>query len=152
MTKSFFIATAIISFLFYGCCTTDYVTHTPQYVVIKNYGGFKLTNINPQNQQENLVIVNEKLEARTIIDNGDTLCLIRPYYGLVGGGFNSGVKVLLVNKILNRTDTLRVKFSLKQVNSCNEYPVMDEASLNSKKGVSRTITGLYGNVTELKFK
>lgn len=152
MTKSFFIKITIISFLLWGCCSTDYVTHSPQYVVIKSYGGFNLTRLNLQDQLENLVIVSEKLEARTIIDKGDTLCLIRPYYGLVGGGFNSNVKVLLVNKILNRTDTLRVKFSLKKVNSCNEYPVIDEASLNNKKGISRTITGLYGDVIELKFK
>ena len=152
MTKSFFISITVISFLFWGCCTTDYVTHTPQYVVIKNYGGFKLTNINLQGQQENLLIVSEKLEARTIIAQGDTLCLIKPYYGLVGGGFNPSIKVLLVNKILNRTDTLRVKFSLKKVDSCNEYPVMDEASLNGNKGVSRTLNEIYGNIIELKFK
>jgi hypothetical protein len=152
MTKSFFITVIIVSFLFWGCCTTDYVTHTPQYVVIKSYGGFKLTNINLQGQQENLSIVSEKLEARTIIDKGDTLCLIGPYYSLVGGGFNPATKVLLVNKILNRTDTLRAKFSLKKVDSCNEYPVMDEATLNGKKGVFRTVKGLYGNVIELKFK
>lgn len=152
MTKSFFNSITVISFLFWGCCSTDYVTHTPQYVVIKNYGGFKLTNINLQGQQENLLIVSEKLEARTIIAQGDTLCLISPYYGLVGGGFNSSIKVLLVNKILNRTDTLRVKFSLKKVDSCNEYPVMDEASLNGNKGVSRKVNGLYGDIIELKFK
>ena len=151
MTKQFSITITIL-LLLTGCCTTDYVTHTPQYVVIKSYGGFKLTNINLQGQQENLSIVSEKLEARTIIDKGDTLCLIGPYYSLVGGGFNSATKVLLVNKILNRTDTLRAKFSLKKVDSCNEYPVMDEASLNGNKGISRTVSGLYGNVIELKFK
>jgi hypothetical protein len=152
MKKLHFITTIIISSLFYGCCTTDYVTHTPQYVVIKSYGGFNLTRPNSQDQLENLVIVSEKLEARTILDKGDTLCLIRPYYGLVGGGFNPAIKVLLVNKILNRTDTLRVKFSLKRVDKCNEYPVMDEATLNGKKGISRTVTGLYGDIIELKFK
>jgi hypothetical protein len=152
MKKQFFITPTIILFLFWGCCTTDYVTHTPQYVVIKSYGGFKLTNFNLQGKQENLLIVSEKLEARTIIDKGDTLCLIVTYYSLVGGGFNPDTKVLLVNKILNRTDTLRAKFSLKKVDSCNEYPVMDEASLNGNEGISRTVTGLYGNVIELKFK
>lgn len=152
MTKLFFISITIISFLLYGCCTPDYVTHTPQYVVIKSYGGFNLTRLNLQDQQENLVMVSEKLEARTIIDKGDTLCLIRPYYGLVGGGFNPSIKVLLVNKILNRTDTLRVKFSLKKVDKCNEYPVMDEATLNGKKGVPRSLLDFYGDVIELKFK
>ena len=152
MTKTFFISITIISFLFWGCCTTDYLTHTPQYVVIKSYGGLKLTNINLQNQQENLLIISEKLEAKTIIDKGDTLCLIRPYYGLVGGGFNPSIKVLLVNKILNRTDTLRVRFSLKKIDSCNEFPVMDEASLNGNKGFSRKVDGLYGDIIELKFK
>jgi hypothetical protein len=141
-----------ILLLLTGCCTTDYVTHTPQYIVIKSYGGFKLTNINLQGQQENLSIVSEKLEARTIIDKGDTLCMIKPYYGLVGGGFNPAIKVLLINKILNRTDTLNVKFSLKKINSCNEYPVMDEALLNGKKGVSRSLIDFYGDVIELKYK
>ncbi len=151
MTKQFSITVTIILFLT-GCCTTDYVTHIPQYVVIKSYGGFNLTRLNLQDQQENLMIVSEKLEARTIIDKGDTLCLIKPYYGLMNGGFNPAIKVLLVNKILNRTDTLRVKFSLKKVDNCNEYPVMDEATLNGRKGVTRTIPGLYGDVIELKYK
>jgi hypothetical protein len=68
------------------------------------------------------------------------------------GGFNKAIKVLIVNKILNRTDTLSVKFSLKKGDSCNEYPVMDEASLNGKKGIPRKIEGLYGDVIELKYK
>ena len=153
MKKQFFINAIFISLLLDSCCSKDNNNlYTPQYVVIKNYGGFKLTNINLQGQQENLLIVSEKLEARTIIAQGDTLCLIRPYYGLVGGGFNPSIKVLLVNKILNRTDTLRVKFSLKKVDSCNEYRVMDEASLNGNKGVSRKVNGLYGDIIELKFK
>jgi hypothetical protein len=87
-----------------------------------------------------------------LINKGDTLCLIKPYYGLVGGGFNPAIKVLLVNKILNRTDTLRVKFSLKKVDSSNEYPVMDEASLNGKKGIPRSLVDFYGDVIELKYK
>jgi hypothetical protein len=153
MKKLHFITTIFISLLFQSCCSKDNnVLYPPQYVVIKSYGGFNLTRLNLQDQQENLVIVSEKLEARTIIDKGDTLCLIRPYYGLVNGGFNPAIKVLLVNKILNRTDTLSVKFSLKKVDSCNEYPVMDEATLNGKKGISRTVTGLYGDIIELKFK
>ncbi len=151
MKKQFFTNISII-LLLTGCCTTDYVTHTPQYVVIKSYGGFNLTRLNLQDQQENLIIVSEKLEARTIIDKGDTLCLIRPYYGLVNGGFNPAIKVLLVNKILNRTDTLSVKFSLKKVDSCNEYPIMEEASLNGKKGITRNLVDFYGDVIELKYK
>jgi hypothetical protein len=152
MKKQFSINVAII-LLLTGCCTKDNnVPYPPQYVVIKSYGGFNLTRLNLQDQQENLVIVSEKLEARTIIDKGDTLCLIKPYYGLVGGGFNKAIKVLLINKILNRTDTLSVKFSLKKVDSCNEYPVMDEAMLNGKKGISRNLVDFYGDVIELKFK
>jgi hypothetical protein len=151
MKKQFFTNITII-LLLTGCCTTDYLTHIPQYVVIKSYGGFNLTRLNLQDRQENFVIVSEKLEARTIIDKGDTLCLIKPYYSLVGGGFNPAIKVLLVNKILNRTDTLSVKFSLKKVDSCNEYPIMDEAALNGKKGVPRNLEDFYGDVIELKFK
>ena len=53
---------------------------------------------------------------------------------------------------MNRTDTLDVKFYMKKIDSCNEYPVMNEASLNNTKGVSRTVNGLYGDFIELKFK
>lgn len=144
-------ATTILC-LFWGCCQTDYVSHTPQYVVIKNYGGMGLTKLNDKGQYENLSFIGEQLSARTIIVEGDTLCLISPYYGLTGGGFNSDTKVILVNKILNRTDTLNVKFSLKKIDNCNEYPIIDEAKLNSKKGVVREISGLYGNIFELKYK
>jgi hypothetical protein len=154
MIKSSFISIAIIYILMVSCCSTDHGPPTDtQYVVIKNYGGFNLTNA-----KDNLLFTNQYgykfgiSPAQTIIDNGDTLCVISPYYSLFGGEFNASSKGLLVNKILNRTDTLNVKFSLKKVDSCNEYPVMDEATLNGKKGVFRTVNGLYGNVIELKFK
>ena len=151
MKKQFFI---IISLLFYNCCSTDHEPPTnTQYVVIKNYGGFNLTNV-----KDNLLFTNQYSykfgisPAQTIINKSDTVCVISPYYSITGGEFNPAIKVLLVNKILNRTDTLDVKFYMKKIDSCNEYPVMNEASLNNTKGVSRTVNGLYGDFIELKFK
>jgi hypothetical protein len=143
----------IISIIMVSCCTTDHGPPTnTQYVVINNYGGFNLTNV-----KDNLLFTNQygyKLiisPGRTIIDNGDTLCVISPYYSLMSAEFNPSSKGLLVNKILNRTDTLNVTFSLKKVDSCNEYPIMTEATLNGKKGIPRTVNGLSGDVIELKY-
>jgi hypothetical protein len=145
---------SIFSILMAACCSTDHGPPTnTQYVVIKNYGGFNLTNV-----KENLLFTNQYgykygiSSAQTIVDKGDTLCVISPYYSITGEEFNPSSKGLLVNKILNRTDTLSVKFSLKKVDSCNEYPVMDEASLNGRKGVPRNLEDFYGDVIELKFK
>jgi hypothetical protein len=153
MKKQFSIIITII-LLLTGCCTKDNDTlYPPQYVVIKNYGGFNLTNV-----KDNLLYTNRygykysNSPGQTIIDKGDTLCVISPYYSVVSGEFNPSSEAFLVNKILNRTDTLRVRFSMKKVDSCNDYLVMDEASLNGRKGVPRKIEGFYGDIIELKFK
>lgn len=159
MTKQFFICTIIISVLLESCCSKDNnIPYAPQSVVIKSYGGVSLTKINSQGKQDNIQVTTQNglkldiMTPQTIIDQGDTLFVINPYYSSSGGEFNPSVKALLVNKIFNRVDTLNVKFSLKRIDACNENVQIDEATLNGKKGDFRKVTSLYGDVIELKFK
>jgi hypothetical protein len=131
----------------------------PQLVLIKNYGGLNLTKMNSQGAMENLLITNLNglnlvkgygASFRIIVDKGDTLCAIQPMNSSQNENFKYSEKLLLVNKILNRTDTLLVRYSMQKVDQCNDRINLDEASLNNKKGITRKISD-YPDAIEVKF-
>lgn len=119
----------------------------PQYVVIKNYStkGLKITS-------ENGIDLQAKGYGTSFfvsIENIDTLSFINPVNSLNNDLAKKSEKVLLSNNLLNKTDTLFIKYSIKKVDSCNEYLKIDEAYLNGKKGIVRK-TRDYDMVIELK--
>lgn len=143
----------VVFLLLEGCCSVDYVNHLPQHVVIKNYGGFALTAINNAGKQA-ITFNNDvsKTSTKTVIDKNDTLCVIEPYAEGPDRLFKSDIKVLIINKILNRVDTLQAKFSMQKIDSCNEYPKITEVIFNGKKGVVRNMVDSYGDYWEVPLR
>jgi hypothetical protein len=159
MKKSFFINAIWSSILLNACCSKDNnIPYAPQSIIIKNYGGINLTKTNIQGEQTNIQVTNSNgikigiTPPQTIIDKGDTLFVINPYYSSSGGEFTPYITAILVNKILKRTDTLHVKFSLKKIDSCNENIQIDEAYLNRNKGFIRESSSINEKFIELKYK
>lgn len=153
MKKHFSYLFSIILFLLEGCCSVDYVNHLPQHVVIKNYGGIALTSINKDGKQA-ITFNNDvsRTSTTTIIDKNDTLCVIEPYMEGPDHIFKSDIKILIINKILNRVDTLQAKFSIQKIDACNEYPKITEVIFNGKKGVIRNMADRYGDYWEVPLR
>lgn len=153
MRKQYNYLFFIILFLLESCCSVDYVNHLPQHVVIKNYGGFALTAID-KNGKQAITFNNDisRTSTTTIIDKKDTLCVIEPYMENPDHLFNPDIKILIINKILNRVDTLQTKFVMQKIDACNEYPKITEVVFNSKKGVIRNMADRYGDYWEVSLR
>lgn len=139
------ITALLFCYLTTSCC--EIVPTPPQYVFIRNY------------PTQGLVITSAygiDLRAKgygtdffVSVEKGDSLCFINPINSLNNDLKKTSDKVFLFNKLLNRTDTILVKYSIKKIDNCNEYLKIDEAYLNGKKGLISK-TEKFEEIIELK--